>query len=294
LFSHDYFQGVVFLLPGFFYLIVLALYPLGYSMVLSFSAWDVRDPDSVIRIQGFFNYLKVLRDPQFLSSLWLTVKFLILALAIEIPVGLGLAMLLTYDRLNRTVVSLFRAAIVMTLVMVPTVSGILWRTMLTNRYGPLNYVLTLIGLPDIPWLSDADLAFYALIIVEVWQYTSVVTLIFVGGLMGIPKDQVESARIDGCSGIQVFWHVILPFLRPIFAIVLLLRSMDLLKRFDFIYAMTGGGPGYATEVANLYIHRKGIRYFEFTEAAAASWILLLILLPLTLFLIIKIFMPREE
>ena len=99
--------------------------------------------------------------------------------------------------------------------------------------------------------------------------------------------------MDGCSGIRVFWHIILPYLKPIFLVVLLIRTMDLIKRFDFIYTLTDGGPGFATEVATMYIQKMGIEDFDFNIAASASWVLLIAVLPITLFMIFKMFIPRD-
>lgn len=290
----DRFQAYVLLSPGLLVLILLALYPLLYSLYLSFSSWDIRIPNAPIKFIGIENYLQTLSSNDFLSSLLTTLKFIIISLCLEITLGLLIALVITDESVSSRMAGVFRAILILTIVMIPVVSGILWRTILQKHYGPFNYFLSFLGIPEIPWLSNPTTAFISVIIVEVWQQTTVSILIFIGGLMGIDKNYIEAGRIDGCSGFRLLWHIIFPMLKPIFAIVLLLRSIALLKVFDFIYSMTYGGPGSATEVVNLHIFRLGLQYLNFNLAAAASWVLLIILLPLTLFLTLKVFLPKNE
>lgn len=290
----DRMQAYVLLTPGLLVLLVLALYPLLFSLYLSFSSWDIRNPNAKIEFNGIANYIKILASKDFGTSLFTTLKFIFFALILEIFLGLMIALVITDETISKKMAGLFRATLILTIVMIPVVSGILWKTILQKHYGPLNYFLGFLGVPEIPWLSKPSTAFISIIFVEVWQQTTVSALIFIGGLMGIDKNYLEAGKIDGCSGFRLLWHIILPMLKPIFAIILLLRSIALLKVFDFIYSMTYGGPGSATEVVNLHIFRLGLQYLDFNLAAAASWVLLVILLPLTLFLTLKVFLPRNE
>jgi multiple sugar transport system permease protein len=293
-FSEDNKQGYIFLIPGILYILILSAYPLIYSLILSFTSWDIRDPNSSMIFAGLSNYFDMIKDHQFLSSLRVTLSFLALSLLLEIPLGMGIAILITNDRINNILRNIFRSLLVLTIVMVPIVTGTLWRTILTNRYGPLDYFLSFIGLSGIRWLSNSNMAFFSIVLVETWQQTTVVVLIFMGGLLGLPKEQIEAANIDGCSSIGIFRYIIIPLLKPLFIIVLLLRSMDLIKVFDFIYGMTGGGPGYATEVLNLFIYREGIQFLNLNGAAAASWIVLLFLLPITIIFTLRFFFPKND
>jgi multiple sugar transport system permease protein len=291
--GQDKVQGTILLIPAFVYILVLTIYPLGYSLYLSLTNWSLRYPDRSVSFVGLKYYFVLLRDAEFHTSMIITLKFLLIALPLEVLVGLILAMIITHKGMNKTASNIFRTSIILTVVVIPSVAGILWRTIFTPRYGPLNYFLSLLGFPEFPWLSKSNWAFASLIIVELWRYTPLVVLIFVGGLLGIPQDQTESAHLDGCSSLQIFWYIVLPFLKPIFIVVLLLRTMDLFKRFDFIYTLTGGGPGFATQVVNLYVQKMGFEDFEFNIAASGSWVLLLFLLPISLFLIFKLFVPRD-
>jgi ABC-type sugar transport system permease subunit len=289
----DRFQAILLLIPGLLVLFLLVAYPLIYSLFLSVSSWDVRDPNSPMLFAGLSNYKSVLLDSDFHSALLTTLRFIVISLALELSLGFLIALIITGENVKQRVARIFRAILILPMVMIPVVSGILWRTILAEHYGPLNYLLSFLGIPEIPWLSRPGTAFTSVIIVEVWQQTTVSILIFIGGLLGINRNLIEAARIDGCSSIRLLWHIVLPVMKPIFAVVILLRSIALLKVFDFIYAMTYGGPGIATEVVNLHIFRLGIQYLEFNQAAAASWILLIILMPLTLFLTFKVLLPRR-
>ena len=291
--SRDRAQDYTFLIPAFLYLLVLSLYPLGYSLYLSLTDWSILKKGDPVSFEGLKHFFVLFRDPAFRTSMTFTLKFFAAALPLETLLGLALALIITYERLPRRAANLFRIIIVMPVIIIPSVAGIVWRTVFTIRYGPINYFTSLLGLAEIPWLGDPRWAFFSVLMVELWRYNPLVTLIFVGGLLGVPKDQVESAHMDGCSPLRVFQHVYIPYLKPIFLVVLLIRTMDLLKRFDFIYTLTNGGPGFATQVATLYIQKTAIEDFDFNLGAAASWVLLLIVLPFSLFMIVRMFVPRD-
>jgi multiple sugar transport system permease protein len=291
--TKDRSQAYIFLIPVFLYLLVLSLYPLGYSLYLSLTDWSILRKSELVSFRGLKNFFVLFQDTSFQTSMFFTLKFFTVALPLEILLGLALALIITYERLPRQAANIFRIIIVMPIIVIPSVAGIIWRTLFLIRYGPINYLFSLLGIPEIPWLGEPGWAFISVQMVELWRYNPLVTLIFVGGLLGVPKDQVDSAHIDGCSSLQVFQHVYIPYLKPIFLVVLLIRTMSLLKRFDFIYTLTGGGPGFATEVATLYIQRTAIEDFNFNMAAAASWILLLVVLPFSLFMIFRMFAPRD-
>jgi multiple sugar transport system permease protein len=292
-FSKDKKQAAIFLIPACFYLLVLTMYPLGYSVFLSLTDWSLLDRHKAISFVGLKRFIDLFKDPEFLNSMLFTFKFYVAALPLEILLGLFLALIIVSEKLHRITANSLRVVVIIPVIIMPAVVGILWGTMFTIRYGPINYFVSLLGLPEISWLGNPNWAYVSVLMVELWRYNPLVTLIFVGGLLGVPKDQVESARIDGCSGFRVFWHVTLPYLRPIILVALLLRSMDLVKRFDFIYTLTHGGPGFSTMVATIYIQKVGIEDFRFNDAAAAAWVLVLVVLPITLFMIFRMFVPRE-
>jgi multiple sugar transport system permease protein len=158
----------------------------------------------------------------------------------------------------------------------PVVAAVVWRLMLNPNFGAINGTLKQIGVDTeaLTWTASPTLAMLSVIAVDVWQWTPFVFLVLLAGLQAIPQEPYEAALIDGSSRWQTFRHVTLPLLKPAILIVLLLRTMDLLRVFDQIFILTEGGPGFATETISLYIYRTAFRFFDFGYAAAMSFVLL--------------------
>ncbi|MDN4075993.1 carbohydrate ABC transporter permease [Fictibacillus terranigra] len=281
--------AVVFLTPGFILMLIAYVYPLLYSLYLSFSSWDIFNPDGKIKLQGMHNYYKIFTNDALLSSLVRTSIFSFSALVIQLVIGVSVALLVTSEHLNQKFTSLVRAFLLAPMIISPVVAGILWRTLYNREYGPINYFLSLVGISKNPWIADPDTALMSVIIVEIWLFTPFVIFIITGGLLSLAKEPFEAAKVDGATPWQMFWKVTLPLLRPVILIIITLRIMDLFKTFDYVYSMTYGGPGESTEILTLSIYKQGIKFLDVTGAAAASWVLLLILLPPSLYLLRKTF-----
>ena len=169
-----------------------------------------------------------------------------------------------------------RTSLLVPMMLPSVVVGVVWRLMLNPDFGAINGTLRRIGLntASLTWTASPKLAMLSVIAVDVWQWTPFVFLVLLAGLQAIPEEPYEAALIDGSSPRQTFWHVTLPLLKPSILIVLLLRTMDLLRVFDQIFILTEGGPGFATETISLYIYRTAFRFFDFGYAAAMSFVLL--------------------
>ncbi len=163
----------------------------------------------------------------------------------------------------------------------PVAVGLFWRMLLNTKWGVVNYLLTLIGLPPQSWLADQRIAFISIIIVQVWWGVSFVFLILLGGLSALPKEPYESATIDGASSWQAFRFITLPLLKPVLVVVATIRIIDALREFDIIYTLTGGGPGDATRVFTLELFKTAFERGNYGLAAAQAIILLLIILVFT-------------
>jgi multiple sugar transport system permease protein len=283
-----------FLIPGILVLLLTSLFPLAYSLYISFSTWDVLEPGSKIIFGTLENYIFAFKNPEFWDKFLLTFKFASISLALELILGMVMALLITNPRVNKYFMNVYRGFLLLPIAMTPVVSGILWKNLFLVKYGPINHLLSLINIPAQTWISDQSTAIYSVIIVDIWMATTVVAFILAGGLLSLPKEMYEAANIDGASSIGSFFYITLPLLRPVFAVIILLRSMDLFRVFDFIYAMTFGGPGTSTEVLNLFIYKQGLKFLNITRAAAYSWIFLVVLLPLSFYLLIKVFVPSRE
>jgi len=248
-------------------LLALTIYPLIYSVKISLQGetgnWTLQ------------NFTRLIADQFFLRAMVQTVVYAAVALTFEFLIGLGLALLLDTQMRGRSV---FRALLLLPMMLPPVVVGVVWRLMLNSNFGAVNGTLKTLGIKTdaLTWTASPKLAMASVIVADVWQWTPFMFLILLAGLQAIPQEPYEAALIDGSSAWQTFRHVTLPLLKPAILIALLLRTMDLLRVFDQIFILTEGGPGFATETVSLYIYRTAFRFSNFGYAAAMSFVLLLI------------------
>jgi multiple sugar transport system permease protein len=260
----------LFLAPAVVVLLSLSIYPLIYSLTVSFqiegadgSRWSLA------------NFQRLFTDNFFLSAMEHTLVYATSALVCEFLLGLGLALLMNSQIRGRT---FFRAALLVPMMLPAVVVGVVWRLMLNPNFGAINGTLKGLGFDTEPltWTASPRLALLSVILVDVWQWTPFMFLVLLAGLQAIPQEPYEAAKIDGSSRWQTFRYVTLPLLKPAILIALLLRTMDLLRVFDQIFILTEGGPGFATETISLYIYRTAFRFSDFGYAAAMSFVLLAI------------------
>jgi multiple sugar transport system permease protein len=254
----------VLIAPAVAVLLALSIYPLIYSITVSLQVGEA---------WGVGNFTRLASDNFFLTAMAHTFVYTAAALTCEFLVGLGLALLLNAQIRGR---SFFRASLLVPMMLPPVVAAIVWRLLLNPNFGAINGTLKQFGIDtdSLTWTASPGLAMLSVIAVDVWQWTPFVFLVLLAGLQAIPQEPYEAALIDGSSRWQTFWHVTLPLLKPAILIVLLLRTMDLLRVFDQIFILTEGGPGFATETISLYIYRTAFRFFDFGYAAAMSFVLL--------------------
>ena len=259
---------LLFIAPALAVLLALSIYPLIYSVTISLQ----RETASGIG-WGFGNFARLGTDKFFLTAMAHTFVYAVAALTCEFLLGLGLALLLNKEIRGR---GLFRLSLLVPMMLPSVVVGVVWRLMLNPNFGAVNGTLKQFGVntENLTWTASPRLAMLSVIAVDVWQWTPFVFLVLLAGLQAIPQEPYEAALIDGSSRWQTFWHVTLPLLKPSILIVLLLRTMDLLRVFDQIFILTEGGPGFATETISLYIYRTAFRFFDFGYAAAMSFVLL--------------------
>jgi multiple sugar transport system permease protein len=268
-------EPVFFIAPAFIALAVILVYPLGYSLWLSFHEWTLRGFRQGIPFVGLQNYRDLLNNPDFLNSLLVTAKFVILAIGIEFVLGMGLALLLNHDLRGRNFV---RSMILLPMMCTNVVIGLTWRLLLNYEFGVVNFYLGVLGIPPLEWLSKPSVAFPAVVMVDVWNTTSFVALLLLAGMQALPDEPFEAATIDGASSLQSFVHITLPLLRQSILVVLLWRMIDTFRIFDVIYLLTAGGPARATETVSIYVYRYGFQSFNLGFASASSYIMILIML----------------
>ena len=254
--------------PALAVLLALSIYPLIYSVTIS-----LQQETASGFVWTLAHFKRLSTDNFFRTAMAHTFVYAILALTFEFVLGLALALLLNQQMRGR---GLFRASLLVPMMLPTVVVGIVWRLLLNPNFGAINGTLKQLGVDteSLTWTASPRLAFAAVIAVDVWQWTPFVFLVLLAGLQAIPQEPYEAALIDGSSRWQTFRHVTLPLLKPAILIVLLLRTMDLLRVFDQIFILTEGGPGFATEMISLYIYRTAFRFFDFGYAAAMSFVLL--------------------
>jgi multiple sugar transport system permease protein len=254
-------------------MITMTVYPFVYTVTLSLSRWNLTfsRPRTFI---GLANYQAILASSDFWASAGRTFWYVGGCLTFEFFLGVLIAFLLDTQFIGR---SLVRALILLPMVMAPVVAGLIWRFIFNDEWGLANNITGLFGLKSRAWLVDPRLAFVAVIVADVWQWTPFIVLITLAGLQAIPRELIEAARVDGASWLQIQRFVALPTIRAVLAIGLLIRLIDAFRNVDQIFVMTYGGPGVATSVLGFYTYLKGFKFFDMGYAAALGVIMLFII-----------------
>jgi multiple sugar transport system permease protein len=268
--------------PAVVTIALLCAFPAAYTLFMSFHAWSgsqVKAPEFV----GLLNYLEGFReDERFQAAVWRTALYTLGSLAVQVPLGVALAVLFNREFLGKGFV---RTLYLLPFVATPAAIALIWVLIYNPATGVLNYVLELARLPKGQWTYAAASALWALVLVDTWQHTPLVMLIALAGLAALPADPYESAQIDGASPWQSFWFITLPLLRPTIAVAALFRAIDALKAFDVIFAMTQGGPGEATETLNIYIYLAAFQYFRFGYSSSLLMLFFALILGVCLLII---------
>lgn len=264
----------IFPLPALLFVILLMVFPVGYTLVVSFTDWALTS-GRPMRFAGFGSYLNVLTEARFIDALGRTFYFTFGAVVLEMVLGTVIALVLNREFAGKGGVKLI---LLLPLVATPVAIGIVWNLFYDPTIGFLNYMLGLFGLPRSGWVTSSATVLPSLVMVDVWQWTPMITLIVLAGLAGLSSEPYESARVDGANGFQIFFHITLPMIVPTVLTAVILRAIDALKTFDIIYAMTGGGPGYSSETINIMAFKYSFEYFDLGTASAMLVFLFLLVL----------------
>ena len=284
-----------FLAPAVFALLIVGIYPTIFALITSFRRYNItRRADMLdgFPFVGLDNYLSVLTDRTFWDSLFLTGTFYLTVVPIQILLGLGIALMLHRPGwgLLRT---LTRVSLVVPLATTYAVVGLIGRLMFNREFGVANQFMGWVGISSSDWLGNPTGAFIAIVVMDIWQWTPFVALIFLAGLSMVPVDIEEAARLETKSHWALLRYVQLPYLLPGLTAVLILRSADVLKLFDMVFVMTRGGPGAATDLVSVYVQRVGFKVFDLGLASAQA-ILLLVLTIILSRIYIRVFYREIE
>jgi multiple sugar transport system permease protein len=266
------FYGI--LVPITAFLFAVTIFPMIYSLCLGFQDINLLKPYQKSDFVLFDNFKTLIVSDRFLNSVFNTVVFSISTLILEFALGLGIALLLNREIIARRI---FRTLFLIPFMTTPVVVGLIWRFLFNYDLGLINYLLRVVHVNRILWLSDPQLALRSLIIVDVWQWTPFVALILLSGLQSFPLEPFESSRIDGCSKLQEFYYLTLYFLRPSILVVVLIRTMDSIKLYDLVYTLTEGGPGIKSETISFFLYVLGFKQFYVSQSSAGSYLLLIVL-----------------
>ena len=251
-----------YILPTVLVLGTMTLYPIGYVVWMSLNHWTWGGDATFSGVQ---NYRLLWLKGSFLIALTNTVIFAVSAVAVELALGMILA--LAANRVTKGA-GIFRVLLILPLMVSGIAVALVWKVLLDPTFGIINMVLGTLGLPQPNWLGSPDMAMPSLVMVETWWQTGFVFIILAAALKSLPEEPFEAARLEGANGWQMFRHLTLPMLKPVIVTVVVFRLIDTLKVFDLVFGLTGGGPLRRTEAVQTLAYQTAFKFSNFGEAAA--------------------------
>ena len=281
------------LLPAVVVLAAVVVVPLVLSLYSSFTPFRLTQPASLYTFAGFRNYARILADLEFWTAFGRTVLLLTVALNVEMLLGLGLAMLVEKATRGQR---LLRTIMMFPMMFSPILVGFQFKFMFNDNIGLVNNALQSLGLTDqaIPWLIDGTLAFVAILVAEIWSSTSVFAILILAGLLAMPKEPIEAARVDGCTPWQTFRYVTWPFIMPFAYIAMTIRSLDVARAYDIVKIMTDGGPAKRTELLWTLVSRTAYSDARMGLANAMAYVAILLSILFTVYFFRKLAAARSQ
>ena len=264
-------------MPAIVLLLLLAIFPFVFTIMLAFGRVSLVG-GLAIDFGTLRNWSTLLGDERFWNAARVTVTFVVVSVAIQYVLGICLALLV-----NRRLpgITAFRVLFILPMTLTPIAVGYMWRMLFNDSIGPLNDLLTRIGLGGLPWLSQGRYALASLIAVDVWHWTPFIMILLLAGLQAVPQEVVEAGTVDGATAWQRFRFIVFPLLIPTSLAAIVLRALEAAKIVDEVYILTGGGPGTSTESLTLYAYSVGLQGFDLAYGATIAIALFLGVLILT-------------
>lgn len=261
------------LLPTGLVLAAVIAYPWGWSLIVSFFRWSPIDPVPPSFV-GLHNYAAILSSAEFWHSLRVTLVLVGITVPAEMVLGFLLAYLLHTDLWGRAV---FQTLLVIPMMVVPVMVGVAWLVIVHPVYGLFPYLFHLVGLPEIGWMTSPTMALVTVAVMEIWRNTPMVMLILLAGLRSLPGELSDAAQVDGATGLQYIWHVVIGWIRPFVMFCLLIMTMFELRTFDTVFALfQSGGPGQGAQVLGVFLYERFTNSYDFGRSSAVAYVLLLI------------------
>jgi multiple sugar transport system permease protein len=265
--------ATLLLAPAFLALLATTTFPLLFLIYTSVYRLDLAMP-FMNGFIGLENYKVLLADDRFWHSLVVSLVYTISTVILQVVIGLALALFVMDMKRGQ---GWFRVIAILPVVLSPAVVGMIWRTfMLAPEFGIVDYLAITAGLGSKNWLGDPTLAMVSVIVIHTWQWTPFAFMVLLASLAAMPEDIYEAARIDRASAWHRFRRITLPLLRPAIVMVIIMRTMVALTAFAAIFTVTGGGPGTATEILNLYAYRKSFTELSIGYGSALAVALLIV------------------
>ena len=270
-------MGLVYIFQWLIGMVFLTLYPFINALVISFTDYNlVREPNFI----GLANYTKLFQDEDFLGTLTATLKYTVITVPLQLAFALFIAYILNFKLKG---INFFRTAYYIPSLLGGNVAvAVLWR-FLFQQDGLINRIIGVVGIQPVAWLSSPGGAMSVIIILKVWQFGSAM-LIFLAALKDVPQDLYEAASVDGSTKLHSFIHITMPLITPTIFFNLVMQLVNAFQEFNGPYLVTGKGPLNATYLTSMYIYDNAFKYFNMGYASAASWILFLIIVAVTLIL----------
>ena len=242
----------IYILPAVLVMLAGLMYPILSAVQLSFYDWSLGTDFETARFVGVDAFVEMLKSEQVWTSMGITIAFVLIAVSAELVLGVSLALFLEKPVRG---MRFFRTIFVLPMMIAPICVGLIWRYLFDANFGPVNHAVSWLGLSPQAWLADPVLAFTAMVVTDIWQWTPFVLIMVLAGLQGLDESVMEAARIDGANWWQQIVRVKLPILKPILIVTLLARMIDGFRGLEVIYVMTFGGPGLSTELFSLHIFK---------------------------------------
>lgn len=269
------------LLPAVLAVFVISIIPLLYTFYLSFQNYILTKPKN-ISFAALGNYAKVFTDSAILQAIGNTFLFTFTSVLISLVLGLALASLVNNVSRGKT---FFRIAIFTPMMFSSVVVGVIWKFLFNNEMGVLNFFTQSLGMGRVNWLGNGPMAMISIVMADVWQWSSYTFILALAALEAMNPEPIEAATIDGANAVQIFFRVKLVSLMPVLEVAAVFRFIWAFRSFDLIYALTGGGPGRATETIALEVWRQAFTRYDVGVSSAVSVLMFLILMGLSVFIL---------
>ncbi len=264
--------------PTMLVLVVMSIFPLVFTLYYSLTNYSYLANDGAAFI-GLQNFVKLFQNKYFLQSIWNTVKFTVICVAIETLLGLAIAVFVHELRAGKKAI---RTIVILPYLIPPVTVALIWQIMLSSNYGIINSILSFLQLPVYNWFYDVKTAFATICAIEVWQCMPFVFLLLYASLQSIPESLYEAARLDGANKWKQFLHITVPNIKSGLFLCILMRTVDTFRLFDKINILTKGGPANTTATITQFLYNNGIKNLQFGNGSAIAVVMVLLVLLLSI------------